>query len=69
MAYFRELPNILYQSPLLDKNSSRDYIIIKNIFRRAKLLDYLTGSATGLNQYTIGDGAVSYTHLTLPTKA
>ena len=56
MGYFRELPNILYQSPLLDKNSSRDYIIIKNIFRRAKLLDYLTGSATALNQYTIGDG-------------
>ena len=56
MGYFRELPNILYQSPLLDKNSSRDYIVIKNIFRRAKLLDYLTGSATGLNQYTIGDG-------------
>ena len=50
MGYFRELPNILYQSPLLDKNSSRDYIIIKNIFRRAKLLDYLTGSATALNQ-------------------
>ena len=56
MGYFRELPNILYQSPLLDKNSSRDYVVIKNIFRRAKLLDYLTGSATGLNQYTIGDG-------------
>ena len=56
MGYFRELPNILYQSPLLDKNSSRDYIVIKNIFRRAKLLDYLTGSATALNQYTIGDG-------------
>ena len=56
MGYFRELPNILYQSPLLDKNSSRDYIVIRNIFRRAKLLDYLTGSATALNQYTIGDG-------------
>ena len=26
MSYFRELPNIAYQSPLLDKNSSRDYI-------------------------------------------
>ena len=56
MGYFRELPNILYQSPLLDKNSSRDFIVIKNIFRRAKLLDYLSGSATALNQYTIGDG-------------
>ena len=38
MGYFRELPNIGYQSPLLHKNSSRDYIIIKNIFRRTKIL-------------------------------
>ena len=25
MGYFRELPNIAYQSPLSHKNSSRDY--------------------------------------------
>ena len=37
MGYFRELPNILYQSPLLDKNSSRDYIVIKNIFIQFEL--------------------------------
>ena len=42
MGYFRELPNILYQSPLLHKNSSTDYIGIKNLFRRAKLYDYLS---------------------------
>ena len=42
MGYFRELPNILYQSPLLDKNSSRDYIVIKNIFRRAICKFYQT---------------------------
>ena len=41
MGYFRELPEIAYQSPLSHRNSSRDYIIIKNIFRRVKLLDYL----------------------------
>ena len=56
MGYFRELPNILYQSPLLDKNSASDYIAIKNIFRRAKLFDYLNGSVTALNKYTISDG-------------
>ena len=55
MAYFKHLPNIYYQSPLSHKNSSADYIAIKNIFRRTKLKDYLTGNA------------VSYTHLTLPT--
>ena len=41
MAYFKHLPNILYQSPLPDKNSSGDFIEIKNIFRRTKLNDYL----------------------------
>ena len=39
MAYFNELPDILYQSPLLHKNSSSDYIIIKNIFRRVKMAE------------------------------
>ena len=43
MAYFRNLPNIYYQSPLSHKNSSADYISIKNIFRRTKLKDYLSG--------------------------
>ena len=37
MGYFRELPNIVYQSPLNHKNSSTDYIVIKNLFRGAKL--------------------------------
>ena len=41
MGYFNELPEIAYQSPLSHRNSSRDYVIIKNIFRRVKLLDYL----------------------------
>tara|TARA_R100001460_G_scaffold90148_1_gene131725 strand:- start:247 stop:972 length:726 start_codon:yes stop_codon:yes gene_type:complete len=56
MGYFRELPNILYQSPLGHKNSSFDYIEIKNIFRRAKLSDFLGESVTLFNKYIIKDG-------------
>ena len=57
MGYFRELPNIAYQSPLSHKNSSRDYIVIKNIFRRSKLFNYLDDNFTFFNKYVIGDGA------------
>ena len=56
MGYFRELPNILYQSPLLHKNSSADYIGIKNLFRRAKLYDYLNDNVSIFNKFVIGDG-------------
>ena len=56
MAYFKHLPNILYQSPLSHKNSSGDYISIKNIFRRTKLKDYLQGSVSVFNKYIIEDG-------------
>ncbi len=56
MGYFRELPNILYQSPLLHKNSSADYISIKNLFRRAKLYDYLNDNVSIFNKFVIGDG-------------
>jgi len=57
MGYFAELPNIAYQSPLKHKNSSRDYIVIKNIFRRSKLFDYLNDNVNLFNKYVIGDGA------------
>ena len=56
MAYFRHLPDILYQSPLSHKNSSADYIAIKNIFRRTKLKDYLAGNVNVFNKYIIEDG-------------
>ena len=39
MTYFRELPNINYQSMKGDRSSSEDFIQVKNIFRRAKLRD------------------------------
>ena len=56
MAYFKHLPDILYQSPLSHKNSSGDYISIKNIFRRTKLKDYLAGNVSLFNKYVIEDG-------------
>ena len=42
MGYFRELPDIAYQSPLLHKNSSTDYVVIKNIFRKFFSRNYLS---------------------------
>ena len=56
MGYFRELPEIAYQSPLSHRNSSRDYVIIKNIFRRVKLLDYLKDATSLFSKFVIGDG-------------
>jgi hypothetical protein len=56
MTYFRELPNVQYQSFLSDKKSSQDYIIVKNIFRRAKIRDDLQNVFTLFNKYQIVDG-------------
>ena len=56
MAYFRELPNIAYQSPLSHKNSSGDYILIKNLFRRTKLADYVKSSSVAFDKFVIGEG-------------
>lgn len=56
MGYFNEIPNIAYQSPLSHKSSATDYIVIKNIFRGAKLLDYVRSGAIANQQLTIKDG-------------
>ena len=56
MGFFRELPNIAYQSPLSHKNSSRDYIVIKNIFRSAKLMDYVRSGAIAQQKLVLQDG-------------
>ena len=56
MAYFSELPNIVYQSPLLHKNSSSDYIVIKNIFRRVKMAEYVKNAAAVFDKFIIGEG-------------
>jgi len=56
MSYFRELPDILYQSNLLHKVSSQEYVRIKNIFRRVKIQDWIESNTNFFNQYTIKDG-------------
>ena len=57
MGYFRELPNLDYQSFLPSSNSSQNYIRVKNLFRRCKLRDDLQNVFTLFNKYEIRDGA------------
>lgn len=57
MSYFRELPNLSYQSFLSDKTSSDDYLTAKNLFRRVKLRDDLQNVFTVFQKYQIKDGA------------
>ena len=57
MSYFRELPNLQYQSFLPESKSSDDYILIKNLFRRVKLRDDLQNVFTIFDKYQIVDGA------------
>jgi hypothetical protein len=56
MAYFRELPNIKYPSFLSDKNSSLEFIEVKNFFRRVKLREDLQNTLTLFDKYEIPMG-------------
>ena len=53
MPYFRELPDVLYQSNLLHKISSQEYVAIKNIFRRVKIADSAQDQVTLYQKYVI----------------
>ena len=57
MSYFRELPNLEYQSFLSSRKGSDDYLLVKNIFRRVKLRDDLQNVFTIFNKYEIREGA------------
>lgn len=57
MSYFRELPNLEYQSFLSDKQGSDNYLLVKNLFRRVKLRDDLQNVFTVFDKYQIRDGA------------
>ena len=56
MGYFRELPNLQYQSPYSNRISSASYITAKNIFRRMKIRDDLKNVFSVFNKYEIDDG-------------
>ena len=57
MGYFRELPEVDYQSFLSDSNSSQNYLRVKNLFRRNKLRDDLQNVFTLFEKYEIVEGA------------
>lgn len=56
MGYFRELPDLEYKAFGPEKNSSSDYILVKNFFRRVKLRDDLADIVTIFVKYQIEDG-------------
>ena len=56
MAYFQELPNILYPSLLSSRNKVESRIIVKNLFKRSKLRTDLDQAITAFNYYNIKDG-------------
>ena len=53
MGYFRELPDLEYQSFLSDSISSKSYLTVKNLFRRNKLRDDLQNNFTIFDKYEI----------------
>tara|TARA_S200002703_G_scaffold125159_1_gene111376 strand:+ start:234 stop:881 length:648 start_codon:yes stop_codon:yes gene_type:complete len=57
MSYFRELPDLEYQSFLSDSKSSDQYLLVKNLFRRVKLRDDLQNVFTIFDRYEIPDGS------------
>ena len=56
MAYFQELPNILYPSLLPSRNKVENRIAVKNLFKRSKLRTDLDQAITAFNYYNIKDG-------------
>ena len=57
MGYFREIPNLEYQSPFSNKISNSSYVTAKNLFRRMKIRDDLQNIFTLFNKYEIAQGA------------
>ena len=57
MAYFRELPDVDYQSFLSGSISSKEYLRVKNLFRKNKLRDDLQNVFTIFDKYEIVEGA------------
>ena len=56
MSYFRELPDVEYLSFLPDRQSSDEYVRVKNLFRKGKLRDDIKNPLILFDKYTIPDG-------------
>lgn len=57
MAYLRSLPNVRYESFLPDKNSSKEFILVKNLFRKNKVLDSIKTETNLFDAFLVADGA------------
>lgn len=55
MQYFNELPNIRYGADALGSSNSGDVVLVKNLFRRAKLREDITNAVTAFQYYQIKD--------------
>jgi hypothetical protein len=55
MPYFRELPNFEYIANFPNQSFNTDYVLTKNIFKRAKLRSDIASAITAFNYYQIVD--------------
>ena len=55
MSYFRELPNFEYIANFPNQSFNDDYVVAKNIFKRAKLRSDIANAITAFNYYQIVD--------------
>jgi Base plate wedge protein 53 len=55
MPYFKELPNFQYIANFPNQSFNTDYVVSKNIFKRAKLRTDISNSLTAFNYYQIID--------------
>ena len=55
MGYFRELPNFQYIANFPNQSFNTDYVLTKNIFKRAKLREDIANAVTAFNYYQIVD--------------
>jgi len=55
MPYFRELPNFEYIANFPNQSFNDDYVVAKNIFKRAKLRSDISSAITAFNYYQIVD--------------
>jgi hypothetical protein len=53
MSYFRKIPDLLYPTLRNERTSSKDYTLIKNLFKRAKIRDDLINIFTAFERYKI----------------
>ena len=55
MPYFKELPNFQYIANFPNQSFNTDYVLTKNIFKRAKLRSDIATAITAFNYYQIVD--------------